>query len=204
MPKDIVSTLVRLPYRPDRPLRLGVVANTAGTLPPEVASHLQGVDLILHAGDVGEMLAITRLEAIAPVIAIAGDQDRRTRLPRHRLLRIAGRTVAMTHGDTVRGLGRMVRDWLSEGDPGAEESAYSDLLQMFPPVDCVVFGHPATACRLHHGRTLILNPGAVQPTNGDQAVGASMGILELGRTVEGSVFNLGTPPPMAPTLAPVR
>ena len=44
-------------------------------LPPTVFDVFAGVDLILHAGDVGELRVLDELSQIAPVIAVHGNDD---------------------------------------------------------------------------------------------------------------------------------
>lgn len=56
-------------------LVLGILSDTHGLLRPEVAAALSAVDLILHAGDVGSEEVLSRLQAIAPVIAVRGNVD---------------------------------------------------------------------------------------------------------------------------------
>jgi putative phosphoesterase len=55
---------------------VGIVADTHGLLRPELVEALQGVDLIVHAGDVGKEAVLRGLEAIAPVVAVRGNMDR--------------------------------------------------------------------------------------------------------------------------------
>lgn len=55
---------------------LGIVSDTHGLLRPEVVSKLQGVDRILHLGDVGKPQVLRELEEIAPVTAVRGNVDR--------------------------------------------------------------------------------------------------------------------------------
>ncbi len=55
--------------------RIGIVSDTHGLLRPHVVEALQGVDQILHAGDVGSMAVLEGLRAIAPVVAIRGNVD---------------------------------------------------------------------------------------------------------------------------------
>jgi putative phosphoesterase len=55
--------------------RIGVISDTHGLLRPDVIDHLQGVELILHAGDIGKPEVLDRLRAIAPVQAIRGNVD---------------------------------------------------------------------------------------------------------------------------------
>jgi putative phosphoesterase len=57
-------------------MRIGVVSDTHGLLRAEVAPALQGVDHILHLGDVGKISILHELEKIAPVTAIRGNIDR--------------------------------------------------------------------------------------------------------------------------------
>jgi len=42
-------------------------------LPPAVFDLLQGVDLVLHAGDVGELWVLDQLSTIAPTLAVHGN-----------------------------------------------------------------------------------------------------------------------------------
>ena len=55
---------------------IGVVADTHGILNPQVLRLFAEVDLILHAGDVGDIEVIRGLEGIARVIAVRGNNDR--------------------------------------------------------------------------------------------------------------------------------
>ncbi len=54
---------------------LAIVSDTHGLLRDSVTDALHGVDLIIHAGDVGSRGLLERLEAIAPVIAVRGNVD---------------------------------------------------------------------------------------------------------------------------------
>ena len=56
-------------------MRLGIISDTHGLLRPEAARALSGVDLIVHAGDVGKLEVLTQLKAIAPVFAVRGNVD---------------------------------------------------------------------------------------------------------------------------------
>jgi putative phosphoesterase len=56
-------------------VELGVISDTHGLLRPEAERALVGVDLILHAGDVGAPEILAGLRAIAPVFAIRGNVD---------------------------------------------------------------------------------------------------------------------------------
>jgi predicted phosphodiesterase len=49
---------------------IGIISDTHKLLRPEAINSLQGVDLILHAGDIGAEEIIDQLGEIAPVKAI--------------------------------------------------------------------------------------------------------------------------------------
>lgn len=55
---------------------VGVISDTHGLLRPEALAPLQGVDHIIHAGDIGDPVILPRLAAIAPVTAVRGNVDR--------------------------------------------------------------------------------------------------------------------------------
>ena len=57
-------------------LRIGLVSDTHGLLRPEVAAFLRGCDHIVHGGDICDPGIITALEALAPVTAVRGNNDR--------------------------------------------------------------------------------------------------------------------------------
>jgi len=54
---------------------LGIISDTHGLLRPEAEQALQGVQLIIHAGDVGDPDILARLKRIAPVFAVRGNVD---------------------------------------------------------------------------------------------------------------------------------
>ncbi len=55
--------------------RIGVVSDTHGLMREAVLKLLSGVNLIIHAGDVGEAEILTQLTNVAPVIAVRGNVD---------------------------------------------------------------------------------------------------------------------------------
>ncbi len=56
-------------------VRVGVISDTHGRLIPEAARALEGVDVIIHAGDIGSPDVLAELELIAPVFAVKGNMD---------------------------------------------------------------------------------------------------------------------------------
>src|SRR5271154_2795430 len=79
---------------------LGLVSDTHGLLRPEALAALQGVDQILHAGDVGAPEILEKLAEIAPVTAVRGNVDTepwsRT-LPETELFEAEGVTIYLLH-----------------------------------------------------------------------------------------------------------
>jgi putative phosphoesterase len=60
----------------DKVLRIGIISDTHGRLPSQIHEIFEGVDHILHAGDIGGQFLIAELNAIAPVTAVCGNCDR--------------------------------------------------------------------------------------------------------------------------------
>jgi putative phosphoesterase len=56
--------------------RIGVISDTHGLVRPEALRALAGADLIVHAGDVGGPEVLEALRAVAPVVAVRGNNDR--------------------------------------------------------------------------------------------------------------------------------
>lgn len=56
-------------------MRIGVISDTHSLLRPQALAALAGSELILHAGDIGAPEVLAALEAIAPVLAVRGNND---------------------------------------------------------------------------------------------------------------------------------
>lgn len=54
---------------------IGVISDTHGLLRPEALTALEGSDLILHAGDVGDVAILEQIARIAPIHAVCGNTD---------------------------------------------------------------------------------------------------------------------------------
>jgi len=54
---------------------IGIISDTHRLLRPEVIEQLNGVDMILHAGDIVDNNIIISLQKIAPVYAVRGNCD---------------------------------------------------------------------------------------------------------------------------------
>lgn len=81
-------------------LRIGVLSDTHGNLDTAVMKALQGVDLILHAGDIDTPEVLEALEGAAPVKAVRGNMDRgrwARRLPAADAVEAAGHLIYLLH-----------------------------------------------------------------------------------------------------------
>jgi putative phosphoesterase len=54
---------------------VGVIADTHGLLLPSAIKALKSVDIIVHAGDIGNNEVLDNLKSIAPVFAVRGNMD---------------------------------------------------------------------------------------------------------------------------------
>lgn len=54
---------------------IGIISDTHGPLRSQVSTVFQGVDLIIHAGDIGSLSVLDDLGVIASVVAVRGNMD---------------------------------------------------------------------------------------------------------------------------------
>jgi uncharacterized protein len=83
-----------------RSRRLGIVSDTHGYFDPALVDLLRGVERIVHAGDIVGGSVLPRLEDIAPVDAIVGNNDGpplTKLLPEWRILEFAGERILVVH-----------------------------------------------------------------------------------------------------------
>src|SRR5438477_331571 len=80
--------------------RIGVISDTHGLMRPEVAAAFKGVELILHAGDIGKAEVIRQLKSMAPVVAVRGNNDTEPwagAIPQTKVTRVDGINIYMLH-----------------------------------------------------------------------------------------------------------
>jgi putative phosphoesterase len=149
--------------------------------PPGVARRLEGVDLILHAGDVCRAAVLEELAAFAPVRAVLGNNDHPDvaawGAPETLRLDLDGLPAAMVH------------------DAGPARGRPGRLRERFPGAELVVFGHSHIPLDLVLGSVLgsagdgvrIFNPGS--PTDRRRQPRGTMGLLRVegGRLLEASI-----------------
>ena len=129
---------------------VGLISDTHGLLRPGIAAVFEGVDLIVHAGDVGGRGVLEGLAAIARVEAVYGNVDdpHDPALARERTVSAAGVTIHVSHGHE---LGRPT--------PALALARYAG--------DVVIFGHTHRAIVVRDGGRIGMNPGAAGPRRFD-------------------------------------
>ena len=122
---------------------IGLISDTHGMVRGSVHDALAGVELILHAGDVGGHEILDELELIAPVLAVYGNTDATVdpRLAAAIDREIGGLRVHVSHGHEL-------------GSPTPEK-----LLERYP-ADVIVYGHTHKQLVVRAGGRLVVNPGA--------------------------------------------
>ena len=79
---------------------IGLISDTHGLVRPEALDALRGVDLIIHAGDIGKAVVLEALRPIAPLHAIKGNNDRGAwakKLPGTVILTVGGVKLYLIH-----------------------------------------------------------------------------------------------------------
>lgn len=136
---------------------------------------VDGVDAIIHAGDVTAPSVLHELAGFAPVHAVLGNNDVDLLLPERLELELDGVQVAVVH------------------DSGPASGRQRRLRRWFPEADVVVFGHshlPWDDTDPDGQRHL--NPGS--PTERRMAPARTVGVLELdsGAVAGYELVDLGT------------
>ncbi len=129
----------------DKPtgLKIGVISDTHGLLRPEAIDALQGVDDIIHAGDIGKQPIIETLADIAPLHVISGNIDTAdwaSDYPQTLSLSLAGKSIYVLHD-----VNAIAVDPVDAG------------------IDIVISGHSHKPALTEQGGVLYLNPGSAGP-----------------------------------------
>ena len=125
---------------------VGLVSDTHGLVRDTVHDALAGVELILHAGDVGGEEILDELRLIAPVRAVFGNTDPADLpgLEPEIVLTVGGVSVHVSHGHEV-------------GTPTPTK-----LAERYD-ADVLVYGHTHRQLVTRIGGRLVINPGAAGP-----------------------------------------
>jgi putative phosphoesterase len=122
---------------------IGVISDTHGLLRPQTVKVLRGVELIIHAGDLGGPEVLAALERLAPVQAVRGNVDRgewAQALPLTRVVEVGNLKLYVLHELFALDL-----------DPAAAGLAG------------VIFGHSHRPHEERRDGVFYLNPGSAGP-----------------------------------------
>ena len=133
--------------------------------PPHVIRAFEGVDLILHAGDIYIRSCIEWLERIAPVQATiswtSGTAEAAPRASAPVVVEVDGYSIGLVHHLEMTPLGDDVYPGMIASKFPAGESIPEELQKGFDkPVDIVVFGYTHEAMVETHQGVLFVNPGS--------------------------------------------
>jgi putative phosphoesterase len=178
---------------------LGVLADThipdrVPQLNPQVIRRFReaGVTAILHAGDVSVPSVLEELEKLASVYAVRGNRDifYLKNLPLQIHLKFEGISIGMAHGHGT--FSWYIIDKIHRNLYGRLVDRYfKRMLQTFPDVDVIVFGHLHEPFNLHLDGKLLFNPGSTSypwPRKDP----ATFGLLHLepGKAPQGEIIEI--------------
>ncbi|MEM8883775.1 MAG: metallophosphoesterase family protein [Planctomycetota bacterium] len=124
--------------------RIAILSDTHGLLRPEVVDGIQGVEQILHIGDVGKLAILDELHAIAPVTAVCGNVDDPSTLPLTAVADCFGKSAYLIH-------------ILDQLDLDPAEAGF----------DYVFFGHSHKPDDFTRDGVRYVNPGSIGPRRFD-------------------------------------
>lgn len=125
------------------PFSIGVISDTHGLLRSGAIGALQGVDLIIHAGDIGDPMIIDELGATAPVVAVRGNMDS------------SGWAHKLNRTETVEKNGMLFYV--------LHDISRLDLDPAVSGIKAVISGHTHAPSIGRHKGVLYLNPGSAGP-----------------------------------------
>lgn len=134
--------------------RIAVLSDTHGLLRPEVKEILTGCEAMLHGGDINSQRILDRLQEIAPVYVVRGNNDKEwaKKLPEELDITLFGLRIYMVHNKKHR------KQELREGD-------------------LFIYGHSHKYEEKTEEGVFLLNPGSCGPRRFGQPV--TMALLKI-------------------------
>jgi putative phosphoesterase len=122
---------------------IGLISDTHGRLRQEALAALQGSDLIIHAGDIGNPKIIEQLRAVAPVVAVRGNIDKgawASHLPMAAVVEVGSALIYVLH-----------------------DVQQLDLDPVVAEFNIVISGHSHKPGRTERSGVVYVNPGSAGP-----------------------------------------
>jgi uncharacterized protein len=151
---------------------IGVISDTHGLVRPEVHKAFRGVELILHAGDIGSPEVLKELQSIAPVTAVRGNNDKggwARKIPERESIRVPAIRICMIHD---------VKELIAPRD--------------VKECDVVISGHSHRPSIETREGIMFLNPGSAGPRRFSLPVTVAK-LVVRGATVHAEIVELWRP-----------
>ena len=126
---------------------LAVLSDTHNLLRPQVLAQLEGVDAILHGGDISRQSVLDTLQQYAPLYVVRGNNDKEwaESIPHDLTLTLGEKTFYMVHKK-------------------------AEIPKSLPGVDVVIYGHSHKYSQEEKDGILYLNPGSCGPRRFHQEI----------------------------------
>ena len=148
---------------------IGVISDTHGLMRPEALKALEGVDMVIHAGDIGTPEVIQSLRSIASVVAVRGNIDQspwaRT-FPEEQVVKVGRTSIYVLHD-----VQQMERNPILEG------------------LHAVVSGHSHCPSIKWRNGVLFVNPGSAGPRRFNLPIAVGR-IRITGTSIDGEIIEL--------------
>lgn len=162
-------------------MKIGVISDThiperSNELPQEILESFKKVDMVIHAGDIGDLSVLDKLKNVCPdVRAVYGNMDSdtiRKKVPEKMIIAAGTHRIGLMHGI---------------GHPAKLPELMQSLFKN-DNVDIVIFGHSHAPYNEKRGNTLYFNPGS--PTDKIFSPYNSYGLIEINDTIEAKIVKL--------------
>ena len=138
--------------------KIGVISDTHGLLREEVIKELESCQLILHAGDINKREVIERLEAVAPLKIVRGNNDKgewAEKLPESLTFTVEDKQFFMVHNK-------------------------KDFIKDRVGIDVLIYGHSHKYYYAYEEGVHVLNPGSCGKRRFDQSITMAIIMIEEG------------------------
>jgi len=162
-------------------MRIGVIADTHlsggnNSLPQKIIEDFKGVDMVIHAGDLGSLDVLDQLKSLcADVRAVWGNMDPdevRNALAEKEVIQAGRYKIGLTHG---------------RGSPNGLIEMVTEVFKT-EKVDLIIFGHSHSAVNTKEGGIIYFNPGS--PTDKMFATYNSYGLIEINDGINAKIVKL--------------